>query len=160
MPRLSCFEHRFVDSFPKPLETGVLYISVRFRTAAHLCACGCGNKVVTPFSPAGWSMEFDGESVTLAPSVGNGRLRCRSHYFVRRDRVVWSYAMTNDLTAEAQERDAMARARYYGTEPCANLGSHAATTLAPAQPEAPSLPTPAPQPGRLTLWNRMRSWLS
>lgn len=160
MPRLSRFEHRFVDSFPKPLETGFLYVSVRFRTAAHLCACGCGNKVVTPFSPVGWSMRFDGESITLSPSVGNGRIPCRSHYFIEKDQVIWSYAMTDDLTAESQERDAVARARHYRIQSNANNVMHAATTPQPVQPNAPTLPTPAPQPGRLTLWARMRAWLS
>lgn len=159
MPRLSRFEHRFVDSFPKPLEAGVLYVSMRFRTVAHLCACGCGNKVVTPLSPAGWSMRFDGESVTLAPSVGNGRIPCRSHYFIEKNQVVWSYAMTDDLTAESQERDAAARARYYGIQRGANIVPRTATTPRLAQPEATSLPTPAPQPGRLTLRARMRAWL-
>ena len=159
MPRLSRFEHRFVDSFPKPLEMGVLYVSVRFRTAAHLCACGCGNKVVTPFSPAGWSMRFDGESVTLAPSVGNGRIPCRSHYFIEKDQVIWSYAMTDDLTAESQGRDAAARARYYGAQPHANAGPHAATTPIPARPKTHLVPAPEPQPDRLTRWARMRAWL-
>ena len=159
MHRLSRFEHCFVDSFPKPLEIGFLYVSVRFRTAAHLCACGCGTKVVTPFSPAGWSMQFDGESVTLAPSVGNGRIPCRSHYFIKKNQVVWSYAMTDDLTAEAQERDASARARHYGAQPHATVGSHAATTPISARPKEPSAVSPAPSSGRLNWWARIWAWL-
>jgi hypothetical protein len=29
---------------------------VAFRTAAHCCCCGCGEEVVTPFTPTDWSM--------------------------------------------------------------------------------------------------------
>ena len=35
------------------------------------CCCGCGEEVVTPFSPAQWQMSFDGEAVSLHPSIGN-----------------------------------------------------------------------------------------
>ncbi|MCE5190332.1 MAG: hypothetical protein LLG08_00895 [Actinomycetia bacterium] len=41
---------------PQTLEPGRLYISKRFRTAAHLCACGCGGRVVTPLKPAKWQL--------------------------------------------------------------------------------------------------------
>ena len=160
MSRLNQLEHQFVESFPKPLEPGVLYVSTRFRTAAHLCACGCGQKVVTPFSPAGWSMSFDGDSVTLAPSVGNGRLPCRSHYFIKKDQVVWSYAMTDDLTAKAQMSDARARARYYGTAPGGDdaVGNKRNEPTAPvAETRVESSTTPPPTDA--SWWGRMRHWL-
>lgn len=151
MSRLSRVEHRFVDSFPAPLEGGVLYVSLRFRTAAHLCACGCGNNVVTPLSPAGWSMRFDGDAVTLDPSIGSSRLPCRSHYFIRGNRIVWCRAMTDELTAKARKSDAIVRARYYGTEP---------SSASVKQPTAAAEP-PASLP-RLTtssIWERLRNWL-
>lgn len=151
MSRLSRVEHRFVDSFPTPLEENVLYVSVRFRTAAHLCACGCGNKVVTPLSPAGWSMHFDGDAVTLDPSIGSSRLPCRSHYFIRGNRIVWCRAMTDELTAEARKSDAIARGRYYGTEPIADQQ--------PRQTAVPKSRTSVPQPTSPSLWERIRNWL-
>jgi hypothetical protein len=43
---------------------------------------------VTPFTPTDWRMTFDGESVSLDPSVGNWNQKCRSHYVIRRNRVL------------------------------------------------------------------------
>ena len=43
--------HEFVDFVPKRLDDGVLYVSIRFGTAVHRCACGCGEEVVTPLGP-------------------------------------------------------------------------------------------------------------
>jgi hypothetical protein len=43
----STVRHEFVEYVPRELEDDVLYISIRYRTAVHRCACGCGNKVVT-----------------------------------------------------------------------------------------------------------------
>ncbi|MBX3118544.1 MAG: hypothetical protein KF784_05735 [Fimbriimonadaceae bacterium] len=81
--------HEFVESFPESLEHGKLYVSMRYRTAAHLCACGCGRKVVTPIRRGAWKLEFDGESITLFPSIGSSNLPCRSHYFIRDGLVKW-----------------------------------------------------------------------
>ena len=50
--------------------------------------------MVTPISPVGWQLTFDGETVTLFPSVGSWNFPCRSHYFIRRDTVVWGEDMT------------------------------------------------------------------
>lgn len=36
-----------VGFMPAQLEPGILYVSKKYRTAAHLCACGCGEKVRT-----------------------------------------------------------------------------------------------------------------
>jgi len=80
----------FVDEIPANLDEGHLYVSIRYRTAAHLCACGCGLKVVTPIKPPKWHLTYDGETVSLWPSVGRWQLPCRSHYVIRRNRVVWA----------------------------------------------------------------------
>lgn len=90
MEKLRTIEHRFVDIIPDELEHGVLYISTAYATAMHKCACGCGQRVVTPIRPAGWTLLWDGRSATLDPSIGNWSLPCRSHYFVRQGRIVWA----------------------------------------------------------------------
>jgi Family of unknown function (DUF6527) len=81
-------EHRFVEHLPERLEAGVLYISMEYATAAVGCCCGCGKEVVTPFTPTDWSMTFDGETISLSPSIGNWNFDCRSHYFIRRGRII------------------------------------------------------------------------
>ena len=82
--------HKFVDSVPDTLEEGVLYVSVKFRTVIHSCCCGCGTQVVTPLSPSDWKLTFDGRSISLHPSVGNWKLPCRSHYWIKGNRVEWA----------------------------------------------------------------------
>ncbi|WP_374202917.1 DUF6527 family protein [Curtobacterium sp. MWU13-2055] len=77
-----------VDEIPESLDTGVLYISLGYSTAIHLCACGCGVEVVTPLGRPGWSLTYDG-TASLHPSVGNGNFPCRSHYYVTQNSVEW-----------------------------------------------------------------------
>ncbi len=95
----------FVDSFPDDMRSGVLYISLRFNTCGHLCACGCGEEVVTPLSPAQWNFTYDGVDVSLSPSVGNWALPCQSHYWIHRGKVRWSSASTPDQIARARAAD-------------------------------------------------------
>jgi hypothetical protein len=84
----SRLEHRFVKHIPDSLDNGVFYISMEYATAAHRCCCGCGEEVVTPFSPTDWKLTFDGETVSLWPSIGNWTLPCRSHYVIDRSRAI------------------------------------------------------------------------
>lgn len=89
MSRIQHLTARFVESFPTPLEPGILYVSGTYATAAHLCACGCGREVNTRLSPARWTLTFDGEA-TLRPSIGNWSLPCRSHYILERGQIRWA----------------------------------------------------------------------
>ena len=66
--KASAIRPEFVEFIPKHLEPGVLYVSEKYRTASHLCACGCGEKVVTPLSPADW--QLTSETVRPYPKVG------------------------------------------------------------------------------------------
>ena len=64
-------------------------MSLRYRTVAHLCACGCGVEVNTPLHPTGWAITYDGVNVSLRPSVGNWSEDCGSHYIIDKNRVRW-----------------------------------------------------------------------
>lgn len=88
--RASRYRHEFVDELPDVLEPRVLYVSVVFSTAIHLCLCGCHSEIVTPITPTDWHLRFDGECVSLSPSIGNWSYKCRSHYFLRSGQVVWA----------------------------------------------------------------------
>lgn len=107
--------YRFVEFIPEKLEPGVLYVSTTYATAAHSCCCGCGEEIVTPFAPTDWKMTFDGESISLWPSIGNWTLDCRSHYVIERNRVIESGPWTDRQIAAARSRDKAAKARHYGT---------------------------------------------
>lgn len=114
---LKRLEHKFVKSVPRVLEPGILYVSLDYGTAVHSCCCGCGEEVVTPITPTDWNLTFDGVSISLSPSVGNWNLKCRSHYFVRKGKVInagsWSQAR---IDAE-WERDKRVKGEFYNTTP-------------------------------------------
>lgn len=97
--------HEFVRHIPEELEDGTLYISIDFATAAHKCFCGCGNEVVTPFSPTQWALIFEGVSVSLRPSVGNWSYDCKSHYWIHRNRVVWGRQLSEEEIAFVRAQD-------------------------------------------------------
>jgi hypothetical protein len=89
MKKETRLEHRFVELLPDKLDPGILYVSMQYATASHKCCCGCGRDVVTPISPTDWQLMFDGRSVSLKPSIGNWSYPCRSHYWIKSNRVVW-----------------------------------------------------------------------
>jgi hypothetical protein len=106
----------FVQFVPTELDEGNLYVALEYATASHLCACGCGERVVTPFGPADWILTFDGQ-VTLSPSVGNGQFKCGSHYMIRNNRVVLCRPMTQAAAQAVHALDATQRAQTYGGAP-------------------------------------------
>lgn len=112
--RVDRLRHRFVGEIPDKLVPGELYVSLEHSTAAHSCCCGCGSEVVTPLSPAYWQMGFDGEEVSLTPSIGNWSYDCRSHYFITRGRVEWAGTFNDGEVEAVRERNAGIRERHYG----------------------------------------------
>lgn len=89
MSRRTAITHEFVELIPDRLDDGVLYISIGYGTAAHACCCGCGREVTTPLTRDDWRLIFDGESVSLQPSIGNWSFPCQSHYFITMNRIRW-----------------------------------------------------------------------
>lgn len=83
------FTTQFVESFPDELENGILYVSLTFNTAVHLCACGCGMQTVTKLAPKEWCMTYNGESISLYPSIGNWGFKCRSHYWIKNGKAIF-----------------------------------------------------------------------
>lgn len=110
---VNAMTHEFVEAIPAYLQEGILYVSLRYATAVHKCACGCGTKVVTPISSATWQIIFDGDAVSLVPSVGNWALPCRSHYWIRGGRILWAEPWTADEVAAGLVRDAQDVESYF-----------------------------------------------
>ena len=122
----------FVEFIPRELEEGKLYVSTSYATAVHRCCCGCGSKITTPLAPSEWKLTFDGETVSLTPSIGNWSFPCQSHYWIRRNSIDWAGPMSPEQIAEVR-RDRVP------------VGAQAVTGA--TQPAA-----------RSGLWSRIRSW--
>ena len=87
--RISELRPLFVEQFPDDFESGILYVSMQYAICGHLCACGCGERVITPLSPTQWKLVYNGEAITLYPSIGNYAFACQSHYFLTNGKIVW-----------------------------------------------------------------------
>lgn len=104
-----------VHYMPKTLEEGVLYVSKEYKTASHLCACGCGIKVNTPLKPTEWSFQEKGSKPSLSPSVGNWQLACKSHYWIREGEIMWSNQWTSQQILLGRNSEEKRRELYYSS---------------------------------------------
>lgn len=111
MTRQTELRHSFVDTVPNKLEVGVLYVCIPYATAVHQCCCGCGNEVVTPLSPDDWELTFNGESVSLNPSIGNWSFACQSHYWIEYNQVWWARRWSRAEIESGRARERLARDR-------------------------------------------------
>ena len=123
-------KHEFVEFIPDELENGTIYISIAHRTVMHKCMCGCGVEVVTPLSPTDWRITFDGETVSLFPSIGNWSYPCRSHYWIDAGRVVWAEDWSDTKIRTARDRARLRKQKYYAPlkDKKANINQHVADT--------------------------------
>lgn len=117
MTRVFELSHEFVEYIPERLQDKVLYVSIPYATAAHLCCCGCGEEVVTPLSPTDWQLRFDGRSVSLEPSVGNWNFACQSHYWIVEDKVQWAPRWSREKIEAGRERDRLRKKAYFEDRP-------------------------------------------
>lgn len=128
MKPMSTLTHEFVELLPDTLEEAKIYISIPYATATHRCCCGCGKEVVTPLSPTDWKLIFDGQAISLDPSIGNWGFPCQSHYWIKKNNVKWDHQWS-DLRIEAgRAHDQAAKQDFFGnskpkSEPSAKVRS-------------------------------------
>lgn len=137
--------HEFVEFIPEKLDEGTVYISIAYATVAHKCCCGCGHEVVTPLSPTDWKLVFDGETVSLDPSIGNWSFPCQSHYWIKRNTVQWAARWTRDEIKAGKADDISRKEAYFG-------GAQAPPNLPPAPSTMNSAPSPASK------WHKLLGW--
>jgi hypothetical protein len=106
-------KHKFVEFIPKQKEDGILYISLEYSTVVHKCACGCGLDVITPISPHDWKIIYNGETITLHPSIGNWSYKCRSHYWIKNNNVVWANDFSDEQIKAKREADRHLKNKYF-----------------------------------------------
>jgi uncharacterized protein DUF6527 len=121
MPRAERIRLERVELLPCEIREGVLYVSDKYRTAVHLCCCGCGAKVVTPLKPYAWTLTARGNAASLHPSIGSWSLPCKSHYWIRGGRVEWAGAMTDDEIRRVQALDQRAQEAHFRPAPSPSL---------------------------------------
>lgn len=141
--------HEYVDYIPDEIMEGRVYVCLQFSTAVHKCCCGCGREVVTPLSPTGWKLISHGRTISLHPSIGNWSFPCQSHYWIKRNQVVWAKQHTQAEIQYGRAQDKLAKAAFYsdrsntaGVTTSANdgkMGQH-------KKPES--------------LWAKFKKWLS
>lgn len=106
-------QHKFVEFIPQVIEQGIIYISIEYCTAIHKCVCGCNNEVVTPLSPTDWKLTFDGETVSLSPSIGNWNFDCQSHYWIIRNEIRFARKWSKNEVEKSQNDDLKIKKKYY-----------------------------------------------
>ncbi|ASO06891.1 hypothetical protein AREALGSMS7_03470 [Arenibacter algicola] len=110
---MKMLQHKFVEFIPEKVEEGVLYISIEYCTVIHKCVCGCGNEVVTPLSPTDWKLTFNGKVVSLYPSIGNWNFECKSHYWIRNNKIEFAGRWTETEIHLGREIDLDRKMDYF-----------------------------------------------
>ena len=149
--------HEFVEFVPDELKERTIYVSIKYKTAVHLCCCGCGHQVVTPLSPTAWKLTFDGVSISLHPSIGSWNLPCRSHYWIEQDCAIWSRQWSQAEIEAGRVAEAKAKARYFGTGDKEPEPPVVPAQLAAASGKTTESHSPA---SKQNIWRKMKKWLS
>lgn len=110
---MEILQHKFVSSIPDQIDELTLYITMEYRTAIHKCVCGCGNEVITPFSPTDWELNFNGDSVSLSPSIGNWNFKCQSHYWIVKNKIIYASKWDKDEISYNRKTDKKKKSKFY-----------------------------------------------
>lgn len=105
-----------VRFMPSEFSAGILYVSLEFGVAIHLCPCGCNSKIVTPIGPTDWKFTEYENKPTLYPSIGNWQLPCRSHYWISAGEIDWAPQWTDEQINRGWEYELERDRQYYATK--------------------------------------------
>jgi hypothetical protein len=148
MKREIVLTHEFVEYIPDDLEGGTIYVSMALAIVVHKCCCGCGNEVVTPLSPTDWKLIFDGQSISLDPSIGNWNFACRSHYWISHNRVRWAPRWSQEEINAGRNYDSLAKERYYGS-----------TGTPAGHNTIESVTRSGERKAKESLWRKLKKWM-
>lgn len=151
MKPVTHLNHEFVEYVPENLKDGTLYVSLTFATVIHKCCCGCGNEVITPLSPTDWKVTFDGESISLDPSIGNWSFDCQSHYWIENSIVRFARRWSREQIDAGRAYDRLAKKRYFDSRRVGSNGSSRPTASELANSNTRS---------KSSLWSTLKKWWS
>jgi hypothetical protein len=95
-----------------------------------------------PFTPTDWMLTFDGETVSLWPSIGNWNFKCRSHYIIRRSRVFEAEPWENKEVEHGRQIDKDRKQKHFQK---------------PNRPERSEESQPQAETGSLGLWRSTKN---
>ena len=75
----------YVDTVPDHMIQDIIYVSYKYKSAMHLCLCGCHHKAVTPFNAkfgSNWTITIVDDKVTFTPSILNTNCPNNCHYVI------------------------------------------------------------------------------
>lgn len=116
----------FVETIPTDsvdIQAGKLYISMKYNTLVHRCPCGCEGLSEIGLHSATRRMIYDGENVSIEPSIGVRTLHCRSHYWITKNRIVWEKPLSEALD-ECYDRDRIDLTKAYGENQLGQQAAH------------------------------------
>jgi hypothetical protein len=142
-------EHAFVEFIPDELVPNTVYVSMEYGTAVHACLCGCGHRVITPFTPNDWQLTYDGDTISLHPSIGSWSFPCQSHYIINESRVIWAEQWSQERIDAGRSWDKRRKDRHYSGRDA--LDGSAATPTSPEYAPAEEI-----HPGR-SAWSLVRA---
>lgn len=141
----------FVELIPENLQDGVVYVSLKYNIVAHKCCCGCGEEVVTPLSPTDWKLTYNGESISLHPSIGNWNFNCKSHYWIKNNQIKWADRWTEEEIKIGRSIDEKNKKKYYQSKKTV-IETESASTQ--SQSENVAIET------KQNFWSRIKNWFS
>jgi hypothetical protein len=131
--RITRVDHQFVEFIPDEIAPNTIYVSMEYGTAVHACLCGCGHRVVTPLTPTDWHLTYDGETISLHPSIGNWSFPCQSHYIIQQGRAMWAEKWSADRIEAGRSWDRYRKNHHYSG---AHLPDSSVATPATASPDS------------------------
>jgi len=140
-------KHEFVEFIPDVVNEDTLYVSIEYATVVHKCCCGCGSEVVTPLSPTDWELIFNGRTISLAPSIGNWGLPCKSHYWIKNNRVKWARRWSQEEVNVGKAHDSSAKKKYFNSDKTL-VAQEAITNVREVEGKV-----------RKTLWRKLKKYL-
>lgn len=139
--------HEFVEYIPNDLRDNTIYVSIAFATVMHKCCCGCGNEVVTPLSPTDWKLIFDGQSISLDPSIGNWSYACQSHYWIKNNRVKWTPRWSKEKINSGRIHDLLVKEKHYNSE------------ITNVKDSIAGIGEPEDNKSKKSFWEKLKNWL-
>ncbi|WP_418225310.1 DUF6527 family protein [Burkholderia pseudomallei] len=100
-------------------------------------------------------MTYDGESISLTPSVGNWYSGCRSHDIVRQGRVIEAESWSQAQIEAEHRRDVAAKASFYSDK----VAVDDAQASTPGNPAVSVAERERPSQGAGGFWSAVAAWL-